>query len=404
MEQRHTPLIEPVPGDTTQMLVTYLWRAARDQDQNNVSVLSPLGEMHKAHPIPEPLTRLTGTDVWYRTHRASSAARFEYWLAWPKGREANAQAQDTFAHEGITYEMFQDPRNPKAMPTQWDDMGKDGAWVDKVRRISYAEGPNAPREPFLAERHGVPRGKLTTTEFESALLHNRRRISVYTPPGLDRGRANCDFLLVFDRAEYVLPVPTPTILDNMQADGVIRPIVAVFVGNAPGARSEELPGNPKFQEFLGRELLPWVRARYRFTTDPKRSVVAGSSYGGLASAYTALTYPKVFGNVLSQSGSYWWWPGFRYQGRDVDPLSSDAGWLTHEYASARKLPIRFYMDVGSLEGVLMLLPNRNFRDVLRAKGYDVTYREYAGAHDYIVWRSTLSDGLIALIGTRARSN
>ena len=39
------------------------------------------------------------------------------------------------------------------------------------------------------------------------------------------------------------------------------------------------------------------------------------------------------------------------------------------------------------------------RDVLLAKGYDVSYQQYASGHDYLNWRGTLGDGLIALIGT-----
>ncbi len=402
VDRTHTPLIEVLPGDAGEMLVTFLWRAAPDQQELNVGVLSPLGETYKARAVPEAFARVPETDVWYRTYRASTQARFEYALTWPQGREANAEAHFSYSHDGITYEAFPDPRNPKTMPTQWDEKGPNKAWVDRVRRVSYAEGPDAPAEPFVAERSDVARGKVTTTELASELLGNTRRISIYTPPGLDGGCARCDFLLVFDRAEYVLAVPMPTILDNMQADGVLRPIVAVFVGNAPDARSVELPANARFQDFVQRELLPWVRERYRFTSNPNRMVVAGSSYGGLASAFAGLKHSQMFGNVLSQSGSYWWWPNFQSQGRDVEPLNSNSGWLIHEYANTRKLPLRFYLDVGSMEGSLMLLPNRMFRDVLRARGYEVTYREFTGAHDYIMWRSTISEGLIALIGSRRK--
>ena len=35
-------------------------------------------------------------------------------------------------------------------------------------------------------------------------------------------------------------------------------------------------------------------------------------------------------------------------------------------------------------------------ELLLAKGYDVHYQQFTGGHDYISWRETLADGLIAL--------
>ncbi len=73
-------------------------------------------------------------------------------------------------------------------------------------------------------------------------------------------------------------------------------------------RNRELPCNPSFVDFLVQELPPWVRERYHVTTDPAKTIVAGQSYGGLAAAYAGFCHSDVFGNALSQSGSFWWKP------------------------------------------------------------------------------------------------
>jgi enterochelin esterase-like enzyme len=47
----------------------------------------------------------------------------------------------------------------------------------------------------------------------------------------------------------------------------------------------------------------------------------------------------------------------------------------------------------------MLPTNRELRDVLLVKGYQVTYNEFDGGHDYLWWRDSMADGLMALVGT-----
>jgi enterochelin esterase family protein len=83
---------------------------------------------------------------------------------------------------------------------------------------------------------------------------------------------------------------------------------AVLVGNAAGRRDDELACDVPFAEFLATELVPWIYKDYAATNDPSRTIVGGSSRGGLAAAFAGFQHPEVFGNVLSQSGSYWWSP------------------------------------------------------------------------------------------------
>jgi enterochelin esterase-like enzyme len=109
-----------------------------------------------------------------------------------------------------------------------------------------------------------------------------------------------------------------------------------------------------------------------------------------------LRHSDTFGLVLSQSGAYWFEP------THLD--FAEPNWLAKEFAERKKLPVRFYKDAGTNEpdvrgdGSGILVPNRQLRDVLLAKGYDVHYQEFAGDHDYINWRGTLADGLIWLFG------
>ena len=167
----------------------------------------------------------------------------------------------------------------------------------------------------------------------------------------------------------------------------------------------ELPCNPVFADFLNSELVPWLRRNYNVTSDPRWVTIGGSSYGGLAATYAGLRHPETFGNILSQSGSYWWTPPTDAAKPGSFAPDADPSYVSQLFVASPKLPLRFYLDAGSMEldssgkGGSILVPNRHFRDVLRAKGYEVFYQEFIGAHDYVSWRETLADGLILLLGT-----
>ncbi|HXP63318.1 MAG TPA: alpha/beta hydrolase-fold protein, partial [Dongiaceae bacterium] len=165
-----------------------------------------------------------------------------------------------------------------------------------------------------------------------------------------------------------------------------------------------LPCNPAFADFLSSELVPWLRRAYHVTSNPRWVTIGGSSYGGLAATYAGLRHPETFGNVLSQSGAYWWTPATDPAKLSGSAPDADPSYVAQQFVASPKLPLRFYLDAGSMEldisgrGGSILVPNRHFRDVLRAKGYEVFYQEFVGGHDYVSWRETLADGLILLLG------
>ena len=168
----------------------------------------------------------------------------------------------------------------------------------------------------------------------------------------------------------------------------------VVLVNSLHNRNQILTCHEPFANFMAKELLPEIRRQYPAASlAPKRVVVAGSSFGGIASTYCAMMHPEAFGNVLSQSGSYWF-PGDDWE---TNPLSLyNEAIFTSLFAERERLPIRFYLETGIYEGKALLRMNRHFRDVLKLKGYDVTYSEFHGNHDYGVWRGTIVDGIACL--------
>ena len=140
------------------------------------------------------------------------------------------------------------------------------------------------RAPQLQE------GKVTIAAVSSAYLKGEKKVWVYTPVGYSARREPYPLLVLFDGDRNVEWLPR--ILDNLIRQEQIPPMVAVLVDDSvPVARRNELPANPLFADFLARELVPWSREKYHTTTEAARTVVAGSSYGGLAAVFAALQPP-----------------------------------------------------------------------------------------------------------------
>ena len=272
--------------------------------------------------------------------------------------------------DGTEYETFNDPLNPDLVE-----------WNNSI--TSHVQGPNATTSVFLKKRTDVPTGRIETLDVESRILGNRRTLKIYLPPGYTKSSREYGWLLAYDGNQYTTTVPTPTILDNMIAAKAIPPIITVFLESPD--RDHEFPPNDDFQRFIGEELLPQLRAHYRLSRDASKNAVLGSSYGGLAAAYTALEHPNLFGNVISQSGSFGW----------------NSSLLIKRAAETPRLKIRFYLDAGTWEGTGMVTSNRLLQSVLTGKGYDVAYREEPGTHSSYYWMLRLPEGLQATLGKQS---
>ncbi len=234
VKKQGTPLIEPIPGDSENMAVTFLWRGK--PDTRNVMVLW----IPYAGVAPDEylMARLGQTDVWYKTIKVNRKMRLAYTLA-PNAARLRPLSLG-IDQEAITMSAAAarpDPLNLK----RWRDDPKS---VDapEYRGSSVLEMPDAPPQPWIVRRPGVPAGQVEKRRFKSAILKNEREIAIYLPPHYSPHAKPYPLLVVFDEEAYLTLVPTPTILDNLISQMRIPPVVALLIGNAPGARDRTGPG------------------------------------------------------------------------------------------------------------------------------------------------------------------
>jgi len=383
VQKAGSPLIEPAEDTSGQILITFLWKG--DADIHTVVLVNTA--IASSDFAESQLSKIPATQVWYRTYSAPASARFAYELSINDDMTPFDKVTD-WQKRTATFHV--DPMNARVFRST----------IMGGRPMSFVEGPDAPPQPWIEPQAAIAKGHLEQTSFQSKQLANTRDLWIYTPPEFVTSKPSAEglpLLLVFDGGEYVSSIPTPTILDNLIAAQRIPAMLAVFVGNPPGQRDQELNANAKFADFIADELIPWIRKRYPIASSPAHNIVAGSSSGGLAATLVAYKYPNLFGNVLSQSGAYWFAP----VGEEEPEL------LARTFSMSPRRDVHFYIEVGTLEenresfkGVNMVSSNRHLRDVLVAREYTVNYHEFVGGHSDLKWRGGFGDGIIALIGRK----
>lgn len=364
--KRGGPIVEPIKGDDQNVLVTFLWKEIYDT-YNVLLEWRPREDEYYMNRVP-------GTNVWYKTVRIRQGSRFSYWIS------PNDRSEDRYATTQT------DPLNPRVFPDKADQADSNSS--------SVFELPGAPDEKWFRDTP-TERGAVVHITPEPVSIKNEGDVWIYTPPGYQASAGPYPLLVLLNGLRE-----TPTILDNLIAARKIRPVVAISTSgfgptvHAANTAASELPG-----EVLAKEIVPWMRSHYAVSMDPRDVVIGGWSWGGAASSYIALRHSDVFGNVFSQSGAF----------RQRQPGDSEPNILARLYLESPRVPIRFYIDAGLYDNIPDLpidelaldesntQGNRHFRDVLKAKGYDVIYRETGGGHSALHWLATLPEALTALL-------
>jgi enterochelin esterase family protein len=363
IEKSGSPLVERVP-DSKKDLVSFLWRGRGGESRVRLEGGRPTTANLKS------LTRLGDTNLWYRTERLATDARFTYEFHVEKKVSVPASGKDP-AGSLFVASTSADPLNKKS-----------------VDERSLVELAGAPPLTILDRIDDRPSGDVERQRLTSEALGEARFVSVYTPPDYDEKGAPYKAAFLIDRGSYSSRRATRVVLDNLIAEKKIPPVV-VFLIHSEGSQREDLEISGEFLLFFGEELVAWAREGYHVSEEPRDNVIGGNGIGATLAASVASRHSDVFGSVLAESGNF---SGFSAAKGKV------GGSIARRFSKKPTQPLRFHLSVADLEDRLVVRSNQHLRDVLEAKGYDVTYARIAGNHNSRTWNGALASGLEALLG------
>ncbi len=322
----------------------------------------------KSDPPFIPLTRLGGTSLWYATHEFTADDLLDYLLAVDDPMTPLATEPDIAAR--VARHWRTDPLNPRAMRTGQVDVSV--LKMDRARPF-----PNW-------TRYNITRGETFEHEYNSAILKvNRRKVWVHTPPGYADSGLVYPLLILQDGQWMVGPLQVPDIADTLLKHGRMAPvIIAMLQSGSQQERIRDYVMNDLYDEFISKELLPFLQSQYRI--DSTVMGIGGASAGAIAAADAALDNPQLFNSLILLSPPL-----------GKGPAQEKLMVYLDRFRNARLLPKSIFQAVGRYEVKSRFYrPAYQLREML-AQRPDVDYRfaEYGSGHGLVGFRSILPEAL-----------
>ena len=272
----------------------------------------------------------------------------------------------------------------------------------------------------------VPHGDVLIKNYFSKTANSWRHIFIYTPPGY--GANTSTRYPVFylqhgggeDERVWIEMGHTNLILDNLLAEGKVKPMIVVMEtsavgppmpmpapagpigsGQAPPARPaggfRGFPaGGGPYGDLMINDLIPWVDSHFRTLADKDHRAMAGLSMGGMITEAVGMSHPDKFAYIGLFSGNR---AAMFGQGNPGAPTSNDAKVppldLKSVYNGAMANPAEFNKQVkvfffssGSLEHPENLLRHQQqLIDAGITNSY--VYVSPGTAHEWQTWRRSL---------------
>jgi enterochelin esterase-like enzyme len=246
-------------------------------------------------------------------------------------------------------------------------------------KAAFADPPAG----FNAKRDDVPHGELTMVEYDSKTVGTRRKMLVYTPPGYSTGRKYPVLYLLHgiggDETEWQRFCHPENILDNLLAEGKVRPMVVVMPNGRAQvndrAEGDVYAGADAFANFendLLKDVIPAIEAKYSVYTNRENRALAGLSMGGGQSLNFGLAHLDRFA----------WVGGFSSAPNTKPPAE-----LVPDPAAAKQELKLLWLSCGNKDGLIRV--SQGVHKYLKEKGVPHVWHVDSNAHDPTEWANNL---------------
>jgi len=267
----------------------------------------------------------------------------------------------------------------------------------------------------LLQTGKIPHGTVSAVWYPSSALQAGRRTLVYTPAGYEGSKYRYPVLYLFhggggDEEAWSSMGNVNVILDNLIAQGKAMPMIVVMPnanwnetaaldvggprgapvawgGGQPGGRHPAIPVQDydRAEKEIVSNIIPFVEKNYRVQPGRENRAIAGLSMGGGIAINVGLKRRDTFATVAQfSSGLFGGSPG--YAPFEIEKIFPGHG--GDRAATNKKLKLLFF-SCGTEDPRMPF--HRKVVEDLRARSVNLTFKEYAGSHEWKVWRDSLAD-------------
>jgi len=275
------------------------------------------------------------------------------------------------------------------------DFSVDGIKVIDPKNTQVKEGANGysnllevqgKQADYLAVKN-IPHGKLEKVWFYAETLNKTSRVHIYTPPDYENIKDKLPVLYLQhgggdNDASWATAGRANFILDNLLAEGEIKPMIVVMPFGNPGGgffSGAGVDGDPYYNYFF-KDLIPYIETHYNVSASRESRAYAGLSMGGLQALNMALFYPEKFSYILPLS------TGFFPENLKV---------LEEKYAANLKNPEinklkLFWVAMGG-EKDIAYKNGENTKALFDKFGIKYQTNSYPAGHTFLTWRHNLAE-------------